>query len=83
MSEKIEDVAGSEPEASKKGKKQTAESIAAAYFKAHPLYREDAVIVTEDGTVFPGGLKGENSALNYCKDKTGANGQMGFAIISR
>lgn len=70
-------------EQASKTKKPTPESIGAAYFKSNPMFHEDSVIVCEDGTVFAGSIKGQNSADNYVKDKTGANGQMSYTVIQR
>jgi hypothetical protein len=45
---------------------KTPKEKAANYFVEHEQYTLDEVIVCDDGTVFPGTQRGQNSADNYC-----------------
>lgn len=45
------------------------EAVAREYLDGNPQYKHEEIIVTDDGVVFEGTLKGDNAAFNYCRDK--------------
>lgn len=46
---------------------KTARQFADNFFAGNPQYTGKSVFVSEDGTIFPEGVKGQNHAANYGK----------------
>lgn len=55
--------------------------LAKNYFETHPLYSFDSLYIADDGTIFPGTLKGRNAAENYVAGKLHDGEQMSFTEI--
>lgn len=64
---------------------QTASEIAENYFAEHPEYPHKAVVVCDDGEIFPGSPKGINAAANYCASNklVKSDEEPGYTIVKK
>lgn len=57
------------------------DKVAEVYFAANPSI--ESIIIAEDGVVFHGDAKGQNSADNYVLGKLGAGGDMVYSKFKK